>query len=390
MEQEKLNKTIVLTDSEAYKLIEFCKDKDGNLSREFFDWYLDENSFFAKSGMLIIEVGQEKNAVSFDFSNPDSTHFTLYNYKDQTVVSDFVFNRGENESMNNITFDIKLFFAEKFNMNGFRVPQEEVDKLRETTIKIAESEVNKMTKNKNLNQTQINGIKAKALKSSDKFIKEKICQATLRYLIYSTYALMFYASKKEIEEITTQFKASITDKEENDGKKVKTIYRYSGYIDLRDNKTYRINVKKDLNEPIRDYERHIGSWIVRGHYRTIKGKRIWIDEHIKGEGELEKRIYGTKDEADVNIIPKIFEVERTKKIEEVETKKIEVLLPNDEKSIVVNTITPIDAQPEIRKEEQIEHEIGKEELETNKTTIPFHSKPSLWSRVKLIFKKIFS
>jgi hypothetical protein len=379
MEQETLNKTIFLTDSEAYKLIEFCKDKDGNLSREFFDWYLDENSFFAKSGMLIIEgeLTQEKNAVSFDFSNPDSTHFTLYNYKDQTVVSDFVFNRGENESMTNITFDIKLFFAEKFGMKGFIVPQEEVNKLTEYAIKITEAEVNKITKitKKNLNQNQISEIKARTLKISDKFIKEKICQATLRYLIYSTYALMFYASKKEIEEITTQFKASITDKE-NEGKKVKTIYRYSGYIDLRDNKTYRINVKKDSNEPIRDYERHIGSWIVRGHYRTIKGKRIWIDEHIKGEGELEKRIYGTKDEADVNIIPKVFEVERN-------SKKIEVLLPKDEKSIVVNEGENQKIQPEtIGKEEQLE-------LET-KTAIPFHSKLSLWSRVKLIFKKLFS
>ena len=55
---------------------------------------------------------------------------------------------------------------------------------------------------------------------------------------------------------------------------------------------------------------------------TIHG---FSGRHInhKGEGELEKRIYGTEDEKDLNLIPKVFEVERTIKEKPVEPIRIE-------------------------------------------------------------------
>ena len=50
---------------------------------------------------------------------------------------------------------------------------------------------------------------------------------------------------------------------------------------------------------------------MRGHYRRVGDKIIWIEPFEKGDGELEKRIYGTEKESDVNVIPKVFEVTRT-------------------------------------------------------------------------------
>ena len=102
---------------------------------------------------------------------------------------------------------------------------------------------------------------------------------------------------------------------------MKSTYKYTGYIDLSDNKTYRPLIKKDPNEPIREYQRHIQKWTVRGHYRKTKNGMIWIEPHTKGEGELEKRIYGTEDEKDLNLIPKVFEVVRTKHETATEQKK---------------------------------------------------------------------
>ena len=65
---------------------------------------------------------------------------------------------------------------------------------------------------------------------------------------------------------------------------------------------------------------------------------IWIEPHTKGEGELEKRIYGTEDEKDLNLIPKVFEVERTVKEKPVEPIKIEAPKTEETKPIVVEQL----------------------------------------------------
>jgi hypothetical protein len=91
------------------------------------------------------------------------------------------------------------------------------------------------------------------------------------------------------------------------------IYKYTGYINLNDTKVYRTQLNSKLNdEKKKEYERHIDSWSVRGHYRTNKktGNKVWVKDHVKGDGELEQRIYGTKPASEVLLIPKIIECER--------------------------------------------------------------------------------
>ena len=89
----------------------------------------------------------------------------------------------------------------------------------------------------------------------------------------------------------------------------KYSYKYSGYIDLTKTKVYRPNITERMEDEKRNYKRHIEKWSVRGHHRTVNGKSIWIDEHEKGTGKLEKRIYGTIPEKELNLMPQIFEVE---------------------------------------------------------------------------------
>jgi hypothetical protein len=57
----------------------------------------------------------------------------------------------------------------------------------------------------------------------------------------------------------------------------------------------RKNVYKFVSSPNssqRTYERHAGSWSVRGHWRNLSnGKSVWIKPHIKGDGEFDKKTY---------------------------------------------------------------------------------------------------
>lgn len=40
------------------------------------------------------------------------------------------------------------------------------------------------------------------------------------------------------------------------------------------------------------------------------GNKVWVKDHVKGDGELEQRIYGTKPASEVLLIPKMIECER--------------------------------------------------------------------------------
>jgi hypothetical protein len=50
---------------------------------------------------------------------------------------------------------------------------------------------------------------------------------------------------------------------------------------------------KEIEREKREIQRHIDSWSVRGHWRVMKksGKRVWVKEHNKGNGAVEKKNY---------------------------------------------------------------------------------------------------
>lgn len=303
---EHINKTIVINYDEATRMIDFCKTKEGVVSKEFFDWYLKDNpDLFAKSGMLIINNILKTNqrcAISFDASNPDKVIFTSYVYHDQSVICNWVFKRQENLTMEEVSFDINHLSLINLRKNDLLLSSSLDDMVKDA---IKDADMGKLVRKGFRNESAKDLVQKTITRSLNK-INKKNCES----FIYHTYALLYYVSKQEPEEITSQFNKELDN--EFGGQTVKSIYKYTGYINLRDNKTYKPIIKKSNNEPIREYDRHIQSWIVRGHYRNTKNGRIWIEPHIKGEGELEKRIYGTEEEKDLNFIPQVFEVTRTK------------------------------------------------------------------------------
>jgi hypothetical protein len=304
-----INKTILITASDVTKMIDFCKDSEGNVSRDFYDWYLrPQPEYFAKTGMLIIDgvVKNAKIAVSFDLTDPEEVEFNVYRYRDQSIVCNFFFYREENSTLKDVQVDIEYFSYERFKGQDLVwMTPEEKKKLMDKAGRYIDLELRKI-KGK-ISKSKIEKLKNEALSQSIIGLNEMNCQD----LVYCLYALMYYVSKQEPEEITVPFQKQL--EEETNGVKVKSIYKYTGYIDLRENKVYKPIVKKDSDEPTREYQRHIQKWTVRGHYRRTKAGLIWIEPHVRGEGELEKRIYGTEDEQDLNLIPKVFEVERTTK-----------------------------------------------------------------------------
>jgi hypothetical protein len=307
MNNENINNTIVISYDDATRMVDFCKDPQGGISKDFYDWYLKEKGeYFSKSGMLIIDYGDKKKmAISFDFTDPDLAIFCIYNYKNQKIVSAFTFNRQNNLTMDNVVVDIKSYFASVLKEQGFFFVPQGIE-------------------GKDLMMGRIKNIQAKSKKLTGRNIKKKVLidsalnevykdinLSTCKQIVYFTYALMYYISKKEYEEVTGKFKEDLQQNDESET--YKYIYKYNGYIDLMESKIYRPIIKKDADDPVRDYQRHIQKWTVRGHYRKTKNGLIWIEPHEKGSGELEKRIYSTEKENDLPLIPKIFEVEKTRK-----------------------------------------------------------------------------
>jgi hypothetical protein len=317
---DNINKTIIITEKEGNKLIEFCKEGK-SISRDFFDWYLKYNpDLFTENGMLVIDFSRKgkseawkdfenqnaikfsdsifnlndfKLAVSFDFSNPNEVIFNSYYYYDQSLICSWVFRRNDNITMEYVSFEIqKIRYHNFFKFT----PKSIVEYVEKEIIKILKIKNDKLSKNQRLEMI------AQAKKDTFNEVNNHIC----RTVIYYTYALLYYVSKQEPIEVTADFKKHLED--EIATNKVKYTYKYTGYIDLTKNKIYKPFEDKSDDEPTRDYQRHIEKWHVRGHYRNTKNGRIWIDPHTRGQGELEKRVYGLEDEQNVNIIPKVFEV----------------------------------------------------------------------------------
>ena len=62
-----MGKTIVTTFDEISRMMDFCHDSKGDISRSFYDWYLKEvPAYFADNGMLIVDglVGKKEKVFS--------------------------------------------------------------------------------------------------------------------------------------------------------------------------------------------------------------------------------------------------------------------------------------------------------------------------------------
>jgi len=305
---EDLNKTIVVTYDEISRMQGFCTNDDGEVTRDFMDWYVNESSFFSKTGMLItddiLKESNKKFAVAFDFNNPDYAEFVLYDYHTQKEMCKYSFSRKNNLAMEHIKTKIKWFDKKAFKSSENTFSSKELNielddfesKLRKTT-RIKKPEYKKLKRRHGVLEKQLD------------IMYFKIASFMAEQGVYFTYATMYYFAKNKSKEIIGLPKKDLLNN--GIGQQINAIYKYTGYVNINDTKIYKPIIKKDKNEPSREYGRHIEKWSVRGHYRRVNGKTMWIEPHEKGEGNLEKRVYGTEKESEVNIIPKVFEVTRT-------------------------------------------------------------------------------
>lgn len=311
-DNEVLNKTIYTTFDEVSRMMDFCCEGMGEektTSRAFYDWYLKENTFFIPCGVFIMdgifpEKSNQKLVCCFNFDNPDCTKFELCNYQTQETLCKYFFYREQNLDMGNITVDMQEFHYKAYQKLGQPMfsQSEQYNEIRE-----------RLASAKKALNTKFKGVGAKEKKrgliKDVETIERRLYYISSMNVVRFLYATMYYSSKHQPELVEYQPK----EIELKTGQVI-SEYKYTGYVNLN-KPIYCPTIKKDPDEPTRDYQRHIQKWTVRGHYRRTSKGLIWIDTHTKGEGELEKRIYGTENESEVNVIPKVFEVVRNVSIE---------------------------------------------------------------------------
>lgn len=305
---EETNKTIVVSYDDISRMKEHCLGEDGaTVTKDFMDWYVNENAFFSVNGVLIVEnilVEGRRHCIGFNFDNPELPEFKIYDYTTQKEMARFFFSKENNLTMKDIKisldrFNRKLFTSEKSLFCSTDLSAE--------LSSFAESKGYSDHNIKKMNRMQMLAYQKSITKRVDNFL-ERTCIFMSEQSVYMVYAAMYYFISNKPQEIIGAPKQAMI--ENGVGKQITAIYKYTGYVNILDSKIYKPIIKKDPNEPTREYGRHIERWSVRGHYRTVNGKRIWIEPFEKGSGELEKRVYGTDNETESKIIPKVFEVER--------------------------------------------------------------------------------
>jgi len=319
-EIEELNKTIVLSQEDSDNIF-WGITEDKVITKEFYDWYLINPVFFSKKGMIIIKHDEGEahskiafnDAFSYDFTTSGIGIFCLYNYLTQELIAKVRF-----ITENNLTFcnehSICSIILNVFNPAAYKRYMRPLLSSKYTSLEDA-------TKDEMMD----------AFRKSD---GSRI--VTMAYTIMYNFA--FNKSKLIIGKEKTELINSGMEKT------ISLIYKYTGYVNLSDTRVYKPNIKRDPSIPTREYDRHIEKWSVRGHYRRTSKGLIWIDEHERGEGTLEKRIYGTTKEEELVIRPKVFEVERTVSISSNDTIKatippVVVIAPLVKKVVKKNYIT---------------------------------------------------
>lgn len=392
--EEQINKTIFVTRDEISRMIDFCTNEGQSVTRDFMDWYVNDNAFFTKTGILIcgdvINGSDKKFVVSFDFNNPDIPSFVMYDYVKQKPVCRYVMYRDDNLSMKDISvkiswIDLKFFMQP----DSIFVSNETYEEVKKNYTASDDKDLD----------TMYRGMSQKRLKTKAKILEHKLEKVNLRIAtfmaqqgVYFTYATMYYFAKNKAKEVVGTAKTDMI----GEGKQITALYKYTGYVNINEAKIYKPVIKK--GGPVREYGRHIEKWSVRGHYRKVGDKTIWIEPFEKGEGELEKRVYGTEKESEVNIIPKVFEVTRNVK----EKQQIVQLVGNprtDEELVTkITNPNPKIVLPEIIEIPAIKMVTSKPDIvltsrirtkeEQDKLYSPDRSKPGFWSKIFSFFNKL--
>lgn len=275
----------------------FCTTDDEDITKEFYDWYLKEEEFPIEKGLFIMEINKDgantSYGIEFDLTDPDEVLLDIIVRGSKKKFAQFNFYRNDNLTMKNISVEIDFIQMSEFHkLNNLVWTADDLGKVKMDAHYKAE---------RSKFSTRREGMR-KVRPVMYRGASESMC----RQAVYCLYATMFYLVKRD--PIYTDKSISKVNNKEFDY--VLQEYKYTGFVDINKRSVCRVNAVKDIDLPKRDYTRHIGSWTVRGHYRRINGNLVWVKPHIKGQGELEQRVYGT-DESQARTV-KVFHVFRRK------------------------------------------------------------------------------
>ena len=342
------NKTIITTYEDAKEMMDYVQGFCPCCKYELFEeWYAKKTDYFVEKGFFVVDGLMHdtddgkllRYCFTFDTSDIERIVFTIYNYYKKDKVCTFYFNPGDNDDIADAKIIMEHYNIIKWNeLHGSFLNPEILKK----TEAIWATKPNRLRGKKITAQLKIE----KDVRREVGFaIHEFMCQHTVFFFL----STMFYFSLQKPDEVENPFieeapqtqEAQATRKES-----VKYNYKYTGYIDLTKTRVYKAKTCERLNEEKREYERHIQSWSVRGHYRRINGNRIWIKGHQKGEGQLENRVYGTVPEEELTFIPKVFEIKREREV--VVTQESQLCEPEpSEKVAPIPEISVIERNPDV-------------------------------------------
>jgi hypothetical protein len=311
-----MSNTIVTTYGESQEIIRYMNDFCGKCRSQLFkEWYQTHEAFFVTEGVLIMDdlmykmqINDEGNiryksvrfCLKFDIQENYSS-FSIINYYNQDKIASFRFIPSKNLDFKNIKIVRDFTDLSKFqDLGEFSNPillRKIKNSLEAEGLKIGLSRPSKLKQ-----------FYEKSKIETSKLLLEYMCEHSVVLL----YSMMYYYTKQKPEKIKYSSYFGFQEELEYTTKKETYTYKYTGYINLNDTKVYRTKINNSLfYDKKKEYERHIESWTVRGHYRKTKtGEKIWVKDHVRGEGVLENRIYGTKPASEVLLIPKEIECER--------------------------------------------------------------------------------
>lgn len=375
-----MSNTIVTTYGESQEIIRYMNDFCGKCRSQLFkEWYQTHEAFFVTEGVLIMDdlmyqmqINDEgqirykpvRFCLKFDIQEKYSS-FSIINYYNQDKIASFRFIPAKNLDFKNIKIVRDFTDLSKFqDLGEFSNPillRKIKNSLEAEGLKIASSRPSKLKQ-----------FYEKSKIETSKLLLEYMCEHSVVLL----YSMMYYYTKEKPEKIKYSSYFGFQEDLEYTIKKETYTYKYTGYINLNDTKIYRTKINNSLfDDKKKEYERHIESWTVRGHYRKTKtGEKIWVKDHVRGEGVLENRIFGTVPESEVLLIPKLIECEREVRVS-VKRKEIanrDELIYMDEKPDL-DDLMEMNYKPEpIIERQPQQHPI----------------RYTRWQRLKILFSKI--
>lgn len=304
---DSVHTTIVITHEDLCKIFE---DFDGTTA-ELNEWRLKEKRYSVLKGTVIAKAeGDVQKAIRFSFdlqkANP---YIRLIGHNSETLceyqILEDLFNDLDNTEWELVRFDKDRFmqFSYPTMCANHHEHNERIKDIR-NKLSLCHDLQKKLRAGKIKGHTKETTVEALsrgdvAIKELNSYLKKSggieerynsFAEEMLDEACFECYLLLLYVMKRFVDRPMQEVAGDTREKLVREHG-ITATYKYNGKVNLVDNRVY-----KSTGTPSekKEFIRHIGRWLVRGHWRKYEdGKTIWIEQYEKGEGRMEKRTYVT-------------------------------------------------------------------------------------------------